>query len=312
MDRYLVTGGAGFIGSHIVDALVRAGKPVRVFDSFFSGRRENLAAALDQIELVEGDLRDQDAVRQACAGVAVVLHQGAIPSVQRSIDDPLATNAANVDGTLNVLLAARAAGARRVVLASSSSVYGDSPTLPKVESMPPDPRSPYAVSKLAAERYALAWTASYGLPAIALRYFNVFGPRQDPRSDYAAVIPRFVARMLRGEPPVIYGDGLQSRDFTYVADVVAANLLAAEARPDVSGAFNVACGGRHTLLDLVAALNGLLGTQLAPEHAAPRPGEVRHSQADIARIGAALGFEPRFTLLEGLERTVASFREQQG
>ncbi|HWQ12716.1 MAG TPA: SDR family oxidoreductase [Roseiflexaceae bacterium] len=311
MDRYLVTGGAGFIGSHIVEALVREGKRVRVFDNFFSGRRENLVHVLDDIELMEGDLRDLEAVRRACAGAAVVFHQGAIPSVQRSIEDPLTSNAANVDGTLNVLIAARDAGARRVVLASSSSVYGDSPTLPKVESMPPDPRSPYAVSKLAAECYALAWTASYGLPAIALRYFNVFGPRQDPRSDYAAVIPRFVTRMLRGEPPVIYGDGLQSRDFTYVADVVAANLLAAEAPPAVSGAFNVACGGRHTLLDLVAALNSLLGTQLAPVHAPPRPGEVRHSQADITRARQALGFAPRYTLLEGLERTVAHFREQQ-
>jgi UDP-glucose 4-epimerase len=199
---------------------------------------------------------------------------------------------------------------RRVVLASSSSVYGDSPTLPKVESMPTDPRSPYAVSKLATERYALAWTASYGLPAIALRYFNVFGPRQDPHSDYAAVIPRFVTRMLRGEPPRIFGDGLQSRDFTYVEDVVAANMLAAEAPSEISGAYNVACGGRHTLLDIVAELNRLLGSAVAPEHAPPRAGEVRHSQAGIALAARELGFQPRHTLADGLARTVAFFRER--
>jgi UDP-glucose 4-epimerase len=309
MDRYLVTGGAGFIGSHIVDALVRAGRRVRVFDNFSSGTPANLAASREQVELFEGDLRDRDAVRRAVEGVAVVLHQGALPSVQRSIEDPLTSHAVNVDGTLTLLEAARAAGARRIVLASSSSVYGDSPTLPKVETMPVDPRSPYAVSKLAAECYALAWSASFGLPAIALRYFNVFGPRQNASSDYAAVIPRFITRMLRGEPPLIYGDGLQSRDFTYVADVVAANLLAAEAPAEVSGAFNIACGGRHTLLDLVAALNQLLGTAIAPEHAAPRAGEVRHSQADIARATAQLGFEPRTTLEEGLARTVAHYRE---
>ncbi|MFO7170760.1 MAG: NAD-dependent epimerase/dehydratase family protein, partial [Chloroflexota bacterium] len=202
------------------------------------------------------------------------------------------------------------AGVRRGVLASSSSVYGDSPTLPKHEGMPPDPRSPYAVSKLAAESYALAWTASFGLPTIALRYFNVYGPRQSANSDYAAVIPRFVTRMLRGQPPIIYGDGLQSRDFTYVEDVVAANLLAAAAPAEVNGAFNVAAGGRYTLLDLVAALNRILGTDLAPEHAPARAGEVRHSQADISRAGEVLGFEPATPFDEGLARTVAFFRAQ--
>jgi UDP-glucose 4-epimerase len=307
---YVVTGGAGFIGSNIVDALVQRGEHVRVFDNFASGRRENLAAAYGHAELIEGDLRDAAAVRRAMAGAEVVLHQGALPSVQRSIEDPLATNAVNVDGTLNVLVAARDAGVRRVVVASSSSVYGDTPTLPKVESMPMDPRSPYAVSKAATEHYALAWAAAFGLPAIALRYFNVYGPRQNPDSDYAAVIPRFVTRMLRGKAPVIYGDGMQSRDFTFVEDVVQANLLAAAAPPEISGAFNIAVGDRHTLLDLVAALNRLLGTELTPEHIAPRAGEVRHSQAGIERAGTMLGFEPRFTLAEGLERTVAYYREQ--
>ena len=311
MDLYLVTGGAGFIGSHLVDTLVRRGERVRVLDNFSSGKPANLAGVQGDVEVIEGDLRDQGAVRRACAGATVILHQGALPSVQRSIEDPLTSNAVNVDGTLNVLVAARDAGARRIVLASSSSVYGDSPTLPKVETMSLDPRSPYAVSKLAAERYALAWTAAYGLPAIALRYFNVFGPRQDPHSDYAAVIPRFVTRMLRGAPPIIFGDGLQSRDFTYVDDVVAANLCAAEASPDISGAFNIACGGRHTLLDLVAELNRVIGSDLRPQHEPPRAGEVRHSQAGIGAIAEALGFSPRYTFADGLERTVAYFRDHE-
>jgi UDP-glucose 4-epimerase len=309
MTVFVVTGGAGFIGSNIVDALVRRGDRVRVFDNFSSGRRENLGGVHDHVELIEGDLRDADAVRRAVAGAEVVLHQGALPSVQRSIEDPLATNAVNVDGTLNVLVAAREAGVRRVVVASSSSVYGDTPTLPKVETMPMDPRSPYAVSKAATEHYALAWAAAFGVPAIALRYFNVYGPRQNPDSDYAAVIPRFVTRMLHGRPPTIYGDGLQSRDFSFVEDVVHANLLAAAAPAEVSGAFNIAVGDRHTLLDLVAALNRLLGTDLAPEHAPPRAGEVRHSQAAIDLAGSVLGFEPRYSLAQGLERTVAYYRE---
>lgn len=309
MTVFVVTGGAGFIGSHIVDALVRRGEQVRVFDNFSSGRVEHLAAARSHVQIIQGDLRDREAVRRALQGAEVVLHQGALPSVQRSIEDPLTTNATNVDGTLNVLLAAREAGVRRVVVASSSSVYGDTPALPKVETMPMDPRSPYAVSKAATEHYALAWAASFELPAIALRYFNVYGPRQNPSSDYAAVIPRFVTRMLRGQPPVIFGDGLQSRDFTFVEDVVQANLLAADAPPELSGAFNIAVGDRHTLLDLVVALNRVLGTDLAPEHAAPRAGEVRHSQADVEKARAALGWKPRYTLQQGLERTVAYYRE---
>ncbi|MEN9934211.1 MAG: hypothetical protein RLZZ387_790 [Chloroflexota bacterium] len=310
MALYVVTGGAGFIGSHLVEALIRRGDQVRIFDNLSSGSSDNLTAFQSDVELIVGDLRDREAVRQAITGAEVVLHQGALPSVQRSIEDPLSTNAVNVDGTLNVLLAARDAGARRVVVASSSSVYGDTPTLPKVETMPMDPRSPYAVSKAATEHYALAWAASFGLPAIALRYFNVFGPRQNPRSDYAAVIPRFATRMLRGEPPVIFGDGLQSRDFTFVDDVVQANLLAAAAPPELSGAFNIAVGDRHTLLDLVSELNRLIGTNLAPQHAEARAGEVRHSQAGIERARDVLGFAPRFTLSQGLERTVAFYRTQ--
>lgn len=308
MGTFLVTGGAGFIGSHIAEALVRRGERVRIFDNLSSGRRANLAAIAGDVELLEGDLRDPAAVRRAAEGAEVIIHQGALPSVQRSIEDPRTTNAVNVDGTLSVLSAAQAAGARRVVVASSSSVYGDTPTLPKVETMPLDPRSPYAVSKAATEQYALAWAASFGLPAIALRYFNVYGPRQDPNSDYAAVIPRFATRMLRGEAPLIFGDGLQSRDFTYVADVVQANLLAADAPADLSGAFNIAVGDRHTLLDLVGALNELIGARLTPEHAPARAGEVRHSQAGVEKARAQLGFQPRHSLRDGLEHTVAFYR----
>lgn len=309
MARVLVTGGAGFIGSHLVEALLRRGNAVRVLDNLSTGRAENLAAVRDDIELIVGDLRDADTVRRAVAGVEAVLHQGALASVQRSVDDPLTTNAVNVSGTLHVLTAARDARVQRVVFASSSSVYGDTPTLPKIETMPPRPRSPYAVSKLAGEQYCLAFSAVYGLPAIALRYFNVFGPRQDPRSEYAAVIPRFLDRMVRGLAPVIYGDGEQSRDFTYVENVVAANLAALDAPADCSGVFNVGAGERTSLLQLAAQINRLLGSDLAPEHHPPRAGDVRHSLASIAAIGETLGYAPRVTLADGLARTVAWFRE---
>ncbi len=311
MSTYLITGGAGFIGSHLVEALVKRGERVRVLDTFATGKPENIAAFRNDIEVFETDVRDADGVRTATHGVDVVLHQAALPSVQRSVEDPLATNAVCVEGTLNVLIAARDAGVRRIVVASSSSVYGDSPTLPKIETMAQAPRSPYAVAKLATEAYALAFAASYNLPAIALRYFNVYGPRQDPHSHYAAVIPRFVTRMLRGEPPMIYGDGLQSRDFTYVADVVRANLLAAEAAAEVTGAFNAAGGGRYTLLDIVTELNTQLGTSLVPTHAAARAGEVRHSQASVLAIREALGFTAEYPLATGLEQTIAFFMRQE-
>lgn len=304
MGHYLVTGGAGFIGSHLVDALLERGHAVRVLDNFSTGKRENIAHCLDRIELVEGDLTDLEAARRAVSGVDGVFHQAALPSVPRSVADPLASHHANVTGTLHILVAARDAGLARVVYASSSSVYGDSPTLPKREDMPTHPLSPYAVSKLAGEHYCQAFNRVYGMSNIALRYFNVFGPRQDPTSPYAAVIPIFVRRMRGGRPPVIFGDGRQSRDFTFVREVVRANLLAAEADPDVKGVFNVACGARHTLLELVDELNGLLGRAHRPEFAPPRPGDVKHSQADIVRIGAALGFAPQIDFREGLRRTV--------
>lgn len=308
MSFYLVTGGAGFIGSNIVEELLRRGEQVRVLDNFSTGKRENIAPFLNQIELIEGDLCDLDVVRRAVAGVDFVLHQAALPSVQRSIDDPLTTHAINATGTLHVLEAAREAGVKRVVYASSSSIYGDSPTLPKREDMLPMPKSPYATTKLTGEHYCRVFYQVYGLETVALRYFNVFGPRQDPTSHYAAVVPRFVTALLRGEPPTVYGDGLQSRDFTYVANVVQANLLAATV-PGIAGEnFNVACGERYSLLDLLAALGDILGTQVAPVYAPARPGDVRHSLADITAIQEKLGYRVEVDFYEGLRRTVAWYQ----
>ncbi|MFQ3631319.1 SDR family oxidoreductase [Roseiflexus sp.] len=311
MAHVLVTGGAGFIGSHLVEALLRRGDRVRVFDNFSTGRHENLAHIRGEVEIIEGDLRDEDAVRRAVTGVEIVFHQAALASVQRSVDDPVTTNAVNVTGTLYVLTAARDVGVQRVVFASSSSVYGDTPTLPKVETQAPQPLSPYAVSKLAGEQYCMAFSTVYGLPAIALRYFNVFGPRQDPHSEYAAVIPRFIDRMVRGLPPIIYGDGLQSRDFTYIENVVAANLAAADAPADCSAVFNVGAGERTSLIELAEQINRLLGSAFAPDHRPPRPGDVRHSQASIAAIGEALGYTPHISLAEGLSRTIDWFRYKE-
>lgn len=311
MASYLVTGGAGFIGSHIVEELIRRGERVRVLDNFSTGRRGNLAPVLEHVDLVEGDLCDLATVRRAVEGVDYVLHQAALASVQRSVDDPLAAHTANATGTLHLLMAARDAGVKRVVYASSSSVYGDSPVLPKQEDHLPRPKSPYAVSKLAGEYYCQTFTGLYELETVSLRYFNVFGPRQDPTSQYAAVIPLFITAMLRGAAPTVYGDGGQSRDFTYVANVVHANLLAATA-PGVAGrVFNVACGQRYTLLDLIAALNGTLGARIAPVHSAPRPGDVRHSLADVTAAQEVLGYRTEVDFHEGLRRTVAWYRESR-
>jgi len=305
MAIYLVTGGAGFIGSNIVRELVTRGETVRVLDNFSTGRRENLAGVRDDIELIVGDLRDLDACRRAVKSVDYVLHEGAIPSVQRSVDDPFTSNDANVNGTLNLLIAARGAGVRRMVYASSSSVYGDSPTLPKHEDMLPCPKSPYAVSKLSAEYYCQVFTEVYSLETVSLRYFNVFGPCQDPTSQYSAVIPLFVTAMLAGKSPVVYGDGLQSRDFTYVSNNVEANLLATTA-PGIAGqVFNVACGKRFTLLELIAMLNDILGTHIEPVFAAPRPGDVKHSLADIRHARERMGYTVDVDFETGLERTVA-------
>jgi UDP-glucose 4-epimerase len=308
----LVTGGAGFIGSNIVEELVRRGEGVRILDNFSTGKRENIALFLEDIELIEGDLRHLDTVRQVVEGVDYVLHQGAIPSVPRSIDNPLDTDESNVRGTLNLLVAARDAGVKSVVCASSSAVYGDIPTLPKIEEMKPSPLSPYAVSKLAGEHYCQVFYQVYCLETVALRYFNVFGPRQDPTSEYAAVVPKFVTAMLRGEQPVIYGDGEQSRDFSYVTNVVQANLLAATA-PGVGGqVFNIACGQRYNLLELVVTINRILGTDIAPVHTSPRVGDIKHSLADITRAREKLGYQVEVEFEEGLRRLITWSREREG
>jgi UDP-glucose 4-epimerase len=308
MTLYLVTGGAGFIGSHIVEELVRRRERVRVLDNFSTGRRENITSFLEHIELVEGDLRDLATVRRAVEGVDYVLHQAALASVPRSVADPLASNSANVTGTLHLLVAARDGKVKRVVYASSSSAYGDSPTLPKQEDMPTAPKSPYAVSKLAGEQYCRAFTEVYGLGTVSLRYFNVFGPRQDSASQYAAVVALFITAMLQGEPPTVHGDGLQSRDFTYIANVVHANLLATTA-PGVAGrVFNIACGQRYTLLDLIAILNEIMDAHVTPVHTDPRPGDVRHSLADVTAAQEALRYRADMDFCEGLRRTVAWYR----
>ena len=312
MITFLVTGGAGFIGSNIVEELVRRGERVRILDNFSTGKRENITPFLEDVELIEGDLCHLDTVRQATEGADYILHQGALPSVQRSVENPLDTDESNVRGTLNLLVAARDAGVRRVVYASSSAIYGDSPILPKTEEMKPAPLSPYAVSKLAGEHYCQVFYQVYSLETVALRYFNVFGPRQDPTSQYAAVIPKFVTAMLRGEQPVIYGDGEQSRDFSYVTNVVQANLLASTASGVGGQIFNIACSQRYNLLELVATINRILGTDITSVHTAPRVGDVRHSLADIARAREMLGYQVEVEFEEGLCRLIAWYKEHEG
>jgi UDP-glucose 4-epimerase len=308
----LVTGGAGFIGSHIVDRLVQNGEKVRVLDNFSTGKRANIEHNLGEIDLINGSLTDMGTVRRAVEGVDYVLHQGALPSVPRSVNDPIGSNDANINGTLNLLVAARDACVKRLVFASSSSVYGDSPSLPKHERMPPDPLSPYALTKLAGECYCRLFTDLYGLETVSLRYFNVFGPRQDPESQYAAVIPKFIKCMLKGERPVIYGDGLQSRDFTYVENNVEANILACSAPRAVGEVMNIACGDRFSLLDLVDIINRILGTSIEPVFEPARPGDVKHSQADISKARELIGFEPKVGFVEGLERLVGWTRGSLG
>ncbi len=307
MARYLVTGGAGFIGSHIVEALVGRGERVRVLDNLSTGKRENLAAWRAQIEFLEGDLADLATVRRACEGVEYILHQGALPSVPRSVEDPIGSNEANVCGTLNVLVAAREAGVRRVVYAASSSAYGDSPTLPKREDMPANPLSPYAVAKYVGELYCAVFHRLWGLETVSLRYFNVFGPRQDPTSQYAAVIPRFICALHAGEAPEIYGDGEQSRDFTYVANVVEANLRACEAPGAPGQVLNIACGRRVTLNELARLLGEIMGAEAAPRYSDARPGDIKHSLADISRAQEVLGYRVWVPLEEGLRRTAEWF-----
>jgi nucleoside-diphosphate-sugar epimerase len=310
---YLVTGGAGFIGSHVVENLLKKAVSVRVLDDLSTGSRENLAGfegLPGRLEFLEGDIRIPGDVRRAVTGVDGVFHQAALRSVPRSVDDPLSSNDVNVTGTLQLLIACRDAKVRRVVYASSSSVYGDDPTLPKVEDLRPSPVSPYAATKLMGEYYCQIYTRLYGVETVSLRYFNVFGPRQSPESKYAAVVPRFLAAAIRGEPLEVHGDGQQSRDFTYIDNVVAANLLAMEAAKASGNVFNVACGARYSVLDVAAAIAKGLGRSVRLEHQPARPGDVRDTLADISRARTELGYEPRVGFEEGIRRTCEHFAAQ--
>lgn len=302
---YLVTGGAGFIGSHMVDALVQAGHTVRVVDNFSTGYRENLAHVADKIDLREISITDRDALADAMQGVDYVFHIAALPSVPRSVADPIGCNDNNVNGTLNVLVTARDAGVKRVVYSGSSSAYGNVDSEYKTEDMAPRPLSPYAVAKLTGEQYCRAFTNVYGLETVTVRYFNVFGPRQDPNSAYAAVIPKFITAMLDDAPPTVEGDGLQTRDFTYIDNVVYGNLLACHTESVAGEVFNIACGGQINLLDMIAILNQILGKNIQPIFTDPRPGDVRHSRASIDKARRMLGYEPIVSFEEGLARTLA-------
>jgi nucleoside-diphosphate-sugar epimerase len=308
MATYLVTGGAGFIGSNLVRALVARGETVRVLDNFSTGREVNLAGLDDSITLLRGDIRDAEIVAQAMTGCDHVLHQAALPSVPRSIEHPVEAHDVNVRGTLVVLEAARRLGVKRVVLAASSSAYGETPTLPKVESMPVDPLSPYAASKVAAELYLKVYHTCYGLETVSLRYFNVFGPHQDPASHYAAVIPRFVTAALEGRQPVIFGDGLQSRDFCYIDNAVEANLLACTAPAAAGQVLNIACGVRTTLLEVLDRLAAITGRPIRAIHEPTRAGDVKHSLADIGRAKEVLGYNAPVSFADGLARTVEWYR----
>jgi nucleoside-diphosphate-sugar epimerase len=310
MANYLVTGGAGFIGSHLAEELVRRGERVRVVDSLITGKRHNLSH-LPDVDFQQGDLADFDVARRAVAGMDYVLHQAAIPSVPRSVQDPITSNRANIDASLNVLVAARDAGVKRVVYAGSSSAYGNTPTLPKVETMPTAPLSPYALQKLVAEQYCQMFTELYGLETVTIRYFNVFGPRQDPSSPYSGVISLFISALCEGRQPKIYGDGEQTRDFTYVANVVDGVLKACHA-PQASGeVINVATGGRISLNQLFRTVRDLVGGSVEPIYEDVRAGDVRDSQADISKARRLLGYEPVVRFEDGLEKTVSWYRSSQ-
>lgn len=301
---YLITGGAGFIGSHLAEQLSAQGASVRVLDNFSTGKRKNLDGFRDRIELIEGDIADPQICQVACRGVSVILHHAALPSVPKSVADPISAHRSNVEGTFNMLVAARDAGVRRFVFAASSSAYGDTPTLPKLEDMRPDPLSPYAVHKLTGEYYCRVFSLCYGLQTISLRYFNVFGPRQDPTSQYAAAIPAFVTALLRDNPPTIYGDGEQTRDFTHIDNVVHANLLAAKAPTANGEVINIACGASVTVNAIIREINTLLNKKVPSNYAAVRPGDILHSWADISLAEKVIGYRPVVHFAEGLRRAI--------
>ncbi len=311
MFTYLITGGAGFIGSHLAETLSRQGQVVRILDDFSTGRRSNLDAFSSEIEVIEGSILDPTVLSEAMRGVNICFHEAALPSVPRSVRDPWMSNRVNVEGSLNVFLAARDMGVRRVVYASSSSVYGNAARFPVDESMPRMPLSPYAVSKATVELYADSFSRLYGMDLVGLRYFNVFGPRQDPEGPYAAVIPRFIQAMLSGSQPVIYGDGTQARDFTAVENVVEANMRAAAAQGNISGVYNVASGRPVTLLELVAALNAALGTNISPTLSSARDGDIRLSWASIAQAAERFGYKPLVPFDKAICETVECFRRGQ-
>jgi nucleoside-diphosphate-sugar epimerase len=311
MAHYLVTGGAGFIGSHLCEELARRGDSVRVVDSLITGKRKNLEH-VPKVEFIEGDLADVNVARRVVHGIDFVLHQAAIPSVPRSVEDPITSNRANIDASLNLLVAARDAGVKRVVYAGSSSAYGNSPTMPKVETMPTAPLSPYALQKLVAEQYCQMFTTLYGLETVTIRYFNVFGPRQDPSSPYSGVISLFISALCEGRRPTIYGDGEQTRDFTYVANVVDGVLRACHAKDAAGEVINVATNGRVSLNQLFKSLQGLIGANVEPIYAAPRAGDVRDSQADIGKANRLLGYSPLVTFEQGLQKTVEWYRATAG
>jgi nucleoside-diphosphate-sugar epimerase len=313
MSKILVTGGAGFIGSNLTEALLERGHWVRVLDDFSTGKQQNLVfdKTYPSLEIVEGDIRDLPTCQKAVQGMEYVFHQGALPSVQRSVEDPEGSNAVNVGGTLNVLLAARDHGVKRVMYAASSSVYGDTPTLPKHEEMPPNPLSPYALQKHVGEHYCRLFYQLYGLETISLRYFNIFGPKQDPNSLYSAVIPKFIDALLEGRPPIIFGDGEQSRDFTYIENVVQANLLAMSAEQLHGEAVNIACGQRISLNRLLNVLKEILGSKQDPIYQEPRKGDVKHSLADIRKAKEMIHYEPKVGIETGLKKTVDFFKNQK-
>jgi UDP-glucose 4-epimerase len=313
MSKILVTGGAGFIGSNLTEALLQRGHSVRVLDDFSTGKKENLVfdKTYPSPEIVEGDIRDLPACQKAVQGMEYIFHQGALPSVQRSVEDPESSNAVNVGGTLNILLAARDNGVKRVMYAASSSVYGDTPTLPKHEGMPSNPLSPYALQKHVGEHYCRLFYQLYGLETISLRYFNIFGPKQDPNSLYSAVIPKFIDALLEGRPPIIFGDGEQSRDFTYIENVVQANLLAMSADQLHGEAVNIACGQRISLNQLWSALKEILGSKQDPIYQEPRRGDVKHSLADIRKAKELIQYGPKVGIEMGLRKTVDFFRNQK-